>query len=144
MASCLIGAVIHGARVDAAKSNADSAKAATGTFKNDLVRLMHLYKDPDMQIHWANYFGVLSRRELDARKSAKAKESSAANAANYLASRFNDYVNFAPQNLMVAYHQITREDGIKITVKRNPFKVTFVVYTICFLSLSFFFFIVFV
>jgi hypothetical protein len=61
-----------------------------------------LYKYPGAQIHWTNYYGVLSRAQLDARKLAGI-QAEAANALSCLAELYNNYEGFTPQNAMVAY-----------------------------------------
>ena len=72
------------------------------TTKDDIVRLLHLFKEPTAQWHWTNLYGILNRAELDARK-AGSVYSEAANPLNNLAEIFNDYDELAPQNEMVEY-----------------------------------------
>jgi hypothetical protein len=77
--------------------------AASGqTTKDDIVRLIHLFKEPMAQRHWSNLYSVLSRPELDARKSSR-EYSESSNPLEFLAELFNDYDRFQPQNLMVQY-----------------------------------------
>ena len=54
------------------------------------------------QRHWTNLYAVLTRPELDARKSS-GEYAEAANPLESLAEIFNDYEDFEPQNLMVKY-----------------------------------------
>jgi len=54
------------------------------------------------QRHWTNLYGVLSRNQLDARKTS-GEHSEAARPLSYLAEMFNDYQGFRPQNVMVTY-----------------------------------------
>jgi hypothetical protein len=80
---------------------AEEATAANNqTSKDDVARLLHLFKDPAAQIHWSNHYGVLNRAELDARRSS-GPQSDAANSLSCLASIFNDYKIFKTQNQMV-------------------------------------------
>ena len=65
------------------------ACANNQTTKDDIVRLMHLFKEPMAQRHWSNLFGVLKRAELDARKS-NGQHSEAANPLDSLAEIYND------------------------------------------------------
>jgi hypothetical protein len=39
--------------------------------KDDIVQLLHLFKEPMAQIHWTNLFGILNRAHLDAKKTAE-------------------------------------------------------------------------
>ncbi len=50
-------------------SNAANEVAVTwgNNRKDDIAHLIHLYKYPGAQMHWTNYYGVLSRAQLDAR-----------------------------------------------------------------------------
>ena len=77
-------------------------KPTTNTTKDDIARLIHLFKEPGAQVHWTKHFGSLTRAELDARKSDFSSD--AANATDCLASMFNDYHSFKPSNLMVRYN----------------------------------------
>ncbi len=72
------------------------------TTKDDIVRLLHLFKEPRAQRHWTNLHGVMNRAELDSRK-APAVYAEALNPLCHLAEIFNDYDGFRPQNLMVHY-----------------------------------------
>jgi len=51
----------------------------------------------------SNVKGILTRQQLDARNSNDHEASEAANPWDALATIFNDYTNFCPQNLMVKY-----------------------------------------
>jgi hypothetical protein len=72
------------------------------TTKDDIARLLHLFKDPGAQRHWTNLYAVLGRAELDARKASE-EYSEDANPLEHLAEMFNDYDTFCPQNVMVQY-----------------------------------------
>jgi hypothetical protein len=74
----------------------------TQTSKDDIVCLIHLFKEPAAQRHWTNLHGIMTRAELDARKAAPAY-AEGANPLIYLAGIFNNYDEFKPQNLMVKY-----------------------------------------
>ena len=90
------------AKQESSKVAEEATSANNQTSKDDVARLLHLFKDPAAQIHWSNHYGVLNRAQLDARRSS-GPESDAANSLSCLASIFNDYKNFKPQNQMVAY-----------------------------------------
>ena len=99
---------------------AEEATAANNqTSKDDVARLLHLFKDPAAQIHWSNHYGVLNRAELDARRSS-GPQSDAANSLSCLASIFNDYKIFKPQNQMVAYVYDRATGGPKKKVPYEP------------------------
>jgi hypothetical protein len=86
-----------------------SSRAANVT-KDDLARLIHLFKEPVAQQHWTKFNGAnMSRVELDARKSSSSL-SEAANPLDMLAEIFNDYDEFTPQHAMLEY---TSRDGGK-------------------------------
>ena len=72
------------------------------TTKDDIVRLLHLFKEPSVQKHWTNLHGVMKRADLDARKSP-AIYAAGSNPLNFLAEMYNDYDEFCPQNVMVQY-----------------------------------------
>jgi hypothetical protein len=75
--------------------------------KDDIARLIHLFKHPGAQVHWSNHYGVLNRIKLDAWHSS-GPASNAANPLSCLAELFNNYEEFQPQNLMVAYIHLPR------------------------------------
>jgi hypothetical protein len=83
---------------------------STQSTKDDIVRLIHLFKEPVAQRHWTDLYSVLSRLELDARKSG-GEYAIAANPLAALAEIFNDYDRFQPQNLMLQY--VTKEPGTR-------------------------------
>jgi hypothetical protein len=56
--------------------------SAVQTKKDDIARLLHLYKELIAQRHWTDLYSILSRPELDERKS----EGEYGVAANPLAS----------------------------------------------------------
>ena len=92
--------------------------AANGqTTKDDIVRLLHLFKEPMAQRHWTDLYSVLSRPDLDARKSG-GEYAVAANPLASLAEIFNNYEDFQPQNVMVEY--VTAQPGGR-AVKKFPF-----------------------
>ena len=72
------------------------------TSKDDIVRLIHRFKEPSVQQHWTNLHGIMKRAELDARRAPPAY-AEGANPLSYLVEVFNDYEGFTPQNLMVEY-----------------------------------------
>ncbi len=88
--------------------------------KDDIVHLMHLFKEPLAQRHWSNPFGVLKRSELDARKS-NGQHSEAANPLDALAEIYNDYKNFQPENAMVNYVSV---DMNSMPVKKQPYQAS--------------------
>jgi hypothetical protein len=53
-------------------------------------------------MHWTNYYGILSRAQLDARK-LTGVQVEAANAISCLAVLQNDYEALTHQNAMVTY-----------------------------------------
>jgi hypothetical protein len=87
------------------------------TTKDDIARLLHLFKEPVAQRHWSNLYGILSRNELDARKST-GEQSEAARPLSCLAEIFNDYSLFTPQNVMVQY--VSR--GNERPAKKQPYE----------------------
>jgi hypothetical protein len=72
------------------------------TIKDDVTRLLNLFKDPIAQCPRTNLYGILSRSQLDTHKSS-GEQSEVANPLSYLAELFNDYLEFYPQNFMVQY-----------------------------------------
>jgi hypothetical protein len=112
--------VLQAAREEAAKVAGETSAATSNTTKDDIARLIHLFKEPSAQVHWSNHFGVLNRAQLDARRSAGAV-SEAANPLGCLAAIFNDYDSFTPQNLMVAY---TYDRQLKVPVKKVPYQAS--------------------
>jgi len=97
------------------ENNAEREVAASSqNTKDDIARLLHLFKEPMAQIHWTNLFGILNRAQLDARKSA-GHVSDAANPLSCLAQIYNDYDTFTPQNLMVQYVAGGRDRPVKKT-----------------------------
>jgi hypothetical protein len=87
------------------------------TTKDDIARLLHLFKEPVAQCHWSNLYGILSRNELDARKST-GEQSEAARPLSCLAEIFNDYSSFTPQNVMIQY--VSR--GNERPAKKQPYE----------------------
>jgi hypothetical protein len=85
--------------------------------KDDIARLLHLFKEPVAQVHWSNLYGVLNRAELNERKT-DGPLSDAANALSCLAEIFNNYETFCPQNLMVEYVPAGQNQR---PIKRTPF-----------------------
>ncbi len=61
--------ILARAREDSAAAKEKDTASKTQNTKDDIARLIHLYKEPTAQVHWCNLYGILSRRELDARKS---------------------------------------------------------------------------
>lgn len=89
---------------------AEAAKARKeNTSKEDLVRLLHLRKEPCAQLAWSRTEEALARRALDARNSIDAPTASGvgsladeADPFGELASIFNNYDAFCPCNDFVA------------------------------------------
>ncbi len=52
----------------AAEAAQHSVNQNTQTSKDDIVRLIHLFKEPSAQRHWTNLHGIMRRGELDNRK----------------------------------------------------------------------------
>ncbi len=77
-----------------AASQSVSARNAQ-TSKDDIVRLIHLFKEPSVQRHWTNLHGIMKRAELDARRAPPAY-SEGANPLSCLVEVFNDYERFTP------------------------------------------------
>ena len=98
----------------------NDAAANSHTTKDDIIRLMHLFKEPVAQRHWSNLYGVLKRAELDARKS-HGEHSEIANPLDCLAELFNDYENFRPQNAMVQYVASASHEA---PVKKQPYQAS--------------------
>jgi len=90
------------------------------TTKDDIIRLIHLYKEPQAQKHWSNLRRVMTRAELDSRK-ASAVYNEVASPLTYLAEIFNDYESFRPQNLMVKY--VSRGPN-EHPVKKMPYQAS--------------------
>lgn len=101
------------------ESNANKvALESSNNTKDDVARLIHLYKYLEAQMHWTNYCGVLSRVQLDARK-ITGTQAEAANALACLAALYNDYEGFTPQNAMVVY---AHDSIMQKAVKKNPYE----------------------
>lgn len=97
--------VVSEAQQDTVAASQSASTRNTQTSKDDIVRLIHLFKEPSAQRHWTNLHGIMKRAELDARKSAPAY-AEGANPLSHLAEIFNNYDEFTPQNLMVQYSSI--------------------------------------
>ena len=110
------GHVIAAARSETATAMKEQTAKSQVTTKNDLARLLHLYKEPTAQMHWTNMGRSLIRTELDARHSTSSL-SDAANPYRKLAEIFNDYETFQPQHAMLVYENVRG-----IPVKKSPFK----------------------
>jgi hypothetical protein len=111
-------AILQTARVEEEKAGEEAASSATQTTKDDIARLIHLFKYPDAQVHWLNHYGVLNRIQLDSRCTA-GPTSDAANPLSCLAEIYNDYEQFQPQNPMVAY---VNDLGTGKPVKKNSWE----------------------
>jgi len=98
------------------------------THKDDLARLLHLYKDPDMQIAWTQTTATMSRAQLDARHSSAPNADASGTLGDHsspwetLAERFNDYAEFTPQNATVKY--IAATSMFALPVKIIPFEAS--------------------
>ncbi len=108
-----------------AKSDCDAAQQKESqreknTTKDDIARLLHLFKEPMAQRHWTNLHGVLTGNQLDARKSS-GEQSEAAKPLCYLAEIFNDYREFHPQNVLVQY---VSAGANELPVKKQPYQAS--------------------
>jgi hypothetical protein len=111
-------AILQSARAEEEKASEEVTSTAAQTTKDDIARLIHLFKHPGAQVHWSNHYGVLNRIQLDSRRTA-GPASDAANPLSCLAEIYNDYEQFQPQNLMVAY---VNDPGTGKPVKKNPWE----------------------
>jgi hypothetical protein len=84
--------VVQLAKQESSKVANEATSANNQMSKDDVARLLHLFKDPAAQIHWFSHYGVLNRAQLDARQSS-GPESDTANSVSCLASIFNDCKN---------------------------------------------------
>jgi len=98
----VIAVILETARAEEEKASEVVATTAAVMTKDDVARLIHLFKFPGAQVHWTSHYRVLNRAQLDARPTSGAA-SEAANPLSCLAEIFNDYEEFQPQNEMVAY-----------------------------------------
>jgi len=81
------------------------------THKDDIARLLCLRKDPQSQMNWSKTLSILNRPQLDRRKSDTPSVASAGSTTmgeeespwGLLAARFNDFVDFRPQNITIKY-----------------------------------------
>jgi len=109
--------------VNLARGDADQQQQNqrdSNTTKDDTAWLLHLYKDLMAQRHWSTLYGILSRAELDGRKSTGV-QSKATNPLCYLAEQFNDYESFQAQNLMAQY---VCPGPNMVPVKRQPYQAS--------------------
>jgi hypothetical protein len=104
--------------VEEEKADEEAASLAAQTTKDEIARLIRLFKHPDAQVYWSNHYGVLNRVQLDASRTA-GPASDAANPLSCLAEIYNDYEQFQPQNLMVAY---VNDPGTEKPAKKNPWE----------------------
>jgi hypothetical protein len=114
----LPAAILETARSEEEKASEEVASTANITTKDDIARLIHLFKFPGAQVHWSNHYGVLNRVQLDARNTT-GPASDAANPLSCLAELFNDYAEFTPQNIMVAY---VHDPAAGKPVKKGPWE----------------------
>jgi hypothetical protein len=108
--------------IDAKKETGSAAQTVslrdTQTSKDDIIHLIHLFKEPSTQKHWTNFHGVMKRADLDSRKSPAAY-AAASNPLCFLVEMFNDYDEFCLQTLMVQY----TSGGINLPpVKKQPYQ----------------------
>jgi hypothetical protein len=61
--------VVESAMTMSEELEQNATASAVQTNKDDIARLLHLYKEPIAQRHWTDLYSILSRPELDARKS---------------------------------------------------------------------------
>jgi len=116
--------ILNAAKLETIAETAEAARdRAANVHKNDLIRIFHLRKDPTVAIAWSNSEKSLSRMELDGRNSSaydcsgRGFLSDAADPYSVLATRFNDYRGFCPQNAAIQY---IFKDGVSQPM--NPFK----------------------
>lgn len=115
--------IVEAAKLETTAEAAEARDRSANVHKNDLIRIFHLRKDPTVAIAWSNSEKSLSRMELDGRNSSASDASGrgfisdAADPYSVLATRFNDYVGFSPQNAAIQY---MFKDGMSQPV--NPFK----------------------
>ncbi len=106
------------AQQDIVAASQTSSAHNTHTSKDDIVQLIHLFKEPSVQRHWTKLHGIMKRADLDTRKTPPAY-AEGANPLSYLAEVFNNYDEFMPQNLMVEYSSA----GIYLPpMKKNPYQ----------------------
>jgi hypothetical protein len=106
----LLETVLADVTSDSAAESRQEAAVMAQTSKDDIIRLLHLFKEPRAQCQWTNLYSILSRSELDARKSSR-EYSESANPLEFLAEIYNDCDNFQPQNLMVQYMLLALQNG---------------------------------
>ncbi len=92
--------VIMEAQQETVTETQSSSARNTQMSKDDIVRLIHLFKEPSVLRHWMNLHGIIKRADLDARKAPPAYAKSA-NPLSYLVEMFINNEEFIPQNLMV-------------------------------------------
>jgi hypothetical protein len=109
-------AILQTARVEEERATEEAASTASQIVKDDIARLIHLFKFPGAQVHWSNHYGVLNRAQFDA-CCTMGPASDAANPLSSVAEVFNDYNQFQPQNLMVAY-----DVTVGRPVKKSPWE----------------------
>lgn len=116
--SSLVVIVVQQAEGDAEAIQQRENQRDKNTTKDDIARLLHLFKEPSAQIHWSNLYGILNRMQLDSRKSS-GEQSEAARPLACLAEIFNDYQGFHPQNVMVQY---VSRGSQRRPVKKQPYQ----------------------
>jgi hypothetical protein len=114
----VIAVILETARAEEEKASEVVATTAAVMTKDDVARLIHLFKFPSAQVHWTNHYGVLNRAQLDACRTSGAA-SEAANPLSCLAEIFNDYEEFQLQNEMGAYEQ---DPATGTTCKKSPWE----------------------
>jgi hypothetical protein len=112
--------VVMEAQQDTVAAAQSKTSRNTQTSKDDIIRLIHLFKEPSVQRHWTNLHGIMKRAELDARRAPPAY-AEGANPLSYLAEVFKDYEGFTPQNLMVEF----MSPGVNLPpVKKTPYQAS--------------------
>jgi len=56
-------AILKTARVEEERATEEVASTASQTVKDDIARLIHLFKFPGAQVYWSNHYGVLNRAQ---------------------------------------------------------------------------------
>ena len=62
-----IALVVELSKHESSKIAEEATSANNNTTKDDVARLIHLFKEPAAKIHWSNHYGTLNRAQLDAR-----------------------------------------------------------------------------
>ena len=58
---CVEVNILNRALQDSAAATEKDLASKSQNTKDDIARLIHLYKDPAAQVHWCNLYGILNR-----------------------------------------------------------------------------------